>query len=422
MVQFWDLCCREGPEYAALELEDLVARNDVRNDWLAISGENFESISREDTNNVLAKFAGTVQVQEPIREYSIRFLLCGLWMLSRGDHNPISYIPVNADPATADQLQNVSALLTTFQTQLFYILAEYPCHSKSVAVLSRILDSLDSNDFGAVGTTLRSRLRIFRRECNFYTHYVFADNLDSAGSIRAASIQSATLQRWNFAVDLEARSLLSKEHYQANDFLDRIASLCRRCSIDKNCSKPNLDSSYWPTLLAATAGWFFRMALVYRSWGFSSACVLALIRGFESILQAYAIQCGDGEFSPSDGAMYIRGRKAEGAGFFVTKVEKGHFDLSHTKGIHIKTWVREAREILRLRNQSRLAHGLLDLNQEGFDDAYRSLSNLLRSVVPSGLMEEFSFAFESLRISDLTTQLELLLEQVVAHHLREVHR
>jgi hypothetical protein len=174
-------------------------------------------------------------------------------------------------------------------------------------------------------------------------------------------------------------------------------------------------SVFWPFLLVASAGWFFRMAINLRSPTNASSSTLCLTRAFELSLQAQALHCKAAVFD-EHGEIYFNSSKLEGCGKIISLVENRSIKTNISIE-RVKDWVVEARTLLSIRNHSRLAHGVDDIDQDGYADLLKFSKKLICELLEPGLYQEFFDTYTELVLPPFYTQFKTGVGKLLSDYL-----
>lgn len=270
------------------------------------------------------------------------------------------------------------------------------------------------SDLGELGIAFQMEVK---RACAPYLYYhnnVMGGGLWSSGQLRSAGIASSVGARWRFLLDdnqwqpLCGSDVLRKR-------LERIALLLSKCYLSAAYRKLDYASNFWPFLLVACAGWFYRMAINLRSPTNNSSSTMCLARAFELSLQAQALYCKAAQFD-EHGEIYFNTTKLEGCGKLVSLVESKSIQTTMSKS-RADNWVIEARTFLAVRNHSRLAHGVDDLDQAGYADLLKCSKGLICELLEPGLYQEFSETYSELVLPPFYTQFKSGVGKLLSDYL-----
>lgn len=257
------------------------------------------------------------------------------------------------------------------------------------------LDLSSLEELGEIGYLFKGVFRRTSYVARSFSTYFMSEELVTSGTLRSLGVASAIAEKWRLVLRRSGGdvSFISEG---GKRFLLRIERMLKSCCVGEGQKKINSQSRDWPMLLAATAGWLMRVGLINRTLDNNSSSVLCVVRSFELMLQANALTCGAGEFSAHDGEFYICRRKVSGCGVFLDLIDdrtiKSKLLLSEKEG-----WVIRARTVLSVRNHSKLAHGILDVDQIGFDDFFVEVRSLIKEFSDDMLVAELEQAFTDLR-------------------------
>jgi len=114
------------------------------------------------------------------------------------------------------------------------------------------------------------------------------------------------------------------------------------------------------------------------------------------MLQAQALACGAAELAANGGEVYFDRRKISGCGLLVGLVED-RIIQSELTGKNKSDWVVRARTVLAVRNNSRLAHGILGVDEEGYNVYISEVKKLISEFAQNDLFIEFSDTFREFK-------------------------
>ncbi len=258
-----------------------------------------------------------------------------------------------------------------------------------------LIQNAGFSQLGEVGDLFLLRVRSVYRELSFYIELVHRESLVSSGTLRSLNVGAAIAAHWNGVLSSRPNGLIYRNR-SLEQRLDRLQLLLGKCCTDSQGRKLRNDSQFWPLLFSFTAGWMFRIALIYRSLGSDSNSVLAATRSFELMLQAQALACGAAELTANGGEVYFDRRKISGCGLLVGLVEDRTIQ-SELTGKNKSEWVVRARTVLAVRNNSRLAHGILGVDEEGYNAYISEVKKLISEFAQNDLLIEFIDTFREFR-------------------------
>lgn len=256
-------------------------------------------------------------------------------------------------------------------------------------------------EIGELGIAFQLEVKRAYSPYVFYHSCIMGGTLLSSGQIRSAGIANAIGLHWRFLLDDNdwqpqcGSGILVKR-------LERIALLLSKCYVRETSRHYNYESKFWPFLFAACAGWFFRMAINYRSCSNKSASVICLTRAFELALQAQSLHCGAAHLE-SNGEIFFKDIQLEGCGKIVSLVENKKIKCG-IKDSDLNDWAIRARTFLSVRNHSRLAHGIDDIDQVGYAEIMSSSKDLIGALLDLGLYKEFSETCSELALQPFRVQ------------------
>ncbi|MDD0841180.1 hypothetical protein [Pseudomonas sp. Gutcm_11s] len=279
------------------------------------------------------------------------------------------------------------------------------------------LESPDLDALGEVGISFKSSLSKANLVLNFYLDRVFSEKFVSSGFLRSLEIAPAIVEHWRFLTDTQQSSRVGEEPMLAR--LSRIETLVKGCYLGTSNSKLDYSSQYWPFLFSSTSGWFYRSALTYRSLGMESCSVMAIVRAFELILQAQTLRCGVGELSVTNGEFYVGRLNISGCGSLVDLIERGKVSTS-INTCDLNDWVIRARTLLSVRNSSRLAHGILDINAQDFNVLFGNAKSLIEEFSDPDLYAEFDGAFQDLKPPNLKGLIGPIFDKYIGGYIERL--
>ncbi|SFH68328.1 hypothetical protein SAMN05444062_110169 [Pseudomonas syringae] len=270
------------------------------------------------------------------------------------------------------------------------------------------------SDVGELGIAFQTEVKRSSAPYLYYHNNVMGGGLWSSGQLRSAGIANSVGARWRFLLeDNQWQPLCGSDVLRKR--LERIALLLSKCYLSAAFRKLNYASSFWPFLLAACAGWFYRMAINLRSLTNASSSTMCLARAFELSLQAQALYCKAAQFD-EHGGIYFNAIKLEGCGKLVTLVESKSIKTKMSND-RTKNWVVEARTFLAVRNHSRLAHGVDDLDQTGYADLLKCSKGLICELLEPELYQEFSETYAELVLPPFHTQFKSGMGKLLSDYL-----
>ncbi|MBS7463071.1 hypothetical protein [Pseudomonas syringae] len=267
--------------------------------------------------------------------------------------------------------------------------------------LTSLLADSRLSDIGELGLAFQMEVKKTYSPYVYYYNNVMGGGVWSSGQLRSAGIASSIGTRWRFLLeDNQWQPLCGSDVLRRR--LDRIALLLSRCYMSAARRHFDYTSVFWPFLLVASAGWFFRMAINLRSPTNASSSTLCLTRAFELSLQAQALHCKAAVFD-EHGEIYFNSSKLEGCGKIISLVENRSIKTNISIE-RVKDWVVEARTLLSIRNHSRLAHGVDDIDQDGYADLLKLSKKLICELLEPGLYQEFFDTYTELVLPPFYTQ------------------
>nr|GFB16827.1 hypothetical protein [Tanacetum cinerariifolium] len=248
------------------------------------------------------------------------------------------------------------------------------------------------SDVGELGIAFQTEVK---RSCAPYLYYhnnVMGGGLWSSGQLRSAGIANSVGARWRFLLeDNQWQPLCGSDVLRKR--LERIALLLSKCYLSAAFRKLDYDSNFWPFLLAACAGWFYRMAINLRS-----------------LTNASSTQFDE------HGGIYFNAIRLEGCGKLVKLVESKSIKTKMSND-RTTNWVVEARTFLAVRNHSRLAHGVDDLDQTGYADLLKCSKGLIFELLEPELYQEFSETYAELVLPPFHTQFKSGMGKLLSDYL-----
>lgn len=258
-----------------------------------------------------------------------------------------------------------------------------------------LLDAGEISELGELGVAFKTEVKKASSPYIYYSNYVMGGELLSSGQLRAAGIANAVALHWRFLLD-DTQWMIQYGSTPIFGRLQRISLLLSKCYIRPDSKQYNYQSKYWPYLFAASAGWFYRLAINFRISSNTSSSTLCLTRAFELALQAQSLYSGAARLE-SNGEIFFNQTQLQGCGKIVDLIEQKVI----TSKIHssdIANWVIRARTLLSIRNHSRLAHGIGDIDKEGQMEIMKESKNLILELLDLGLDREFSEAYSELSL------------------------
>ena len=392
-MKVWEVLGFNDPEAAVLELADLVGKHESNSqDVLFVCGVDKSDLHEVCSPSDLRKFRCASGFKLPVRNPDARAFLSGLLLLRSSGLDRTEVCVFDEGWSAAGRLQPEAVLGRL--VNLLHWLDGFPFHPSSPGFIQRYIALVESVDFGEFSVELRKELK---RYLAFYEAFVTCFYKGVGGTYREAladSFSVGILKTWSKVLSTP-ELIFGHESGELKDRVESIRVLYSRCALRGNALRPDVGSESWPRLIAATAGWFSRVALQYRRWGMTNAGLMALVRVAEMAMVAVLLEQGVVELSSSHGGVERRGRVTKGAGEYVSYFEEGVCGLEKGDLEFRRTWVATARRILAVRNNSRLGHGLAELSSGAFDEVYLDLRWCLKGLLSSELRDEYDLSFSA---------------------------
>ena len=394
-MKVWEVLGFKDPDSAVLELDKLAREQEPETQSMVfVCGVDKAFVLEICDIEDLKKFRAAMCFKQPVRNQDTRAFVSGLWSLRTGCLPRAEVCVFENDWKVVGRLQPEGVIGQL--SNLLRWLKEFPFHPSSPGFINRYVELVGMVDLDGFSVEL---LREIRRYLAYYEAFVSCFFKGQGGTYREAlaeSISIGILKNWSIVLN-RPELIFKDEGGKLKDRIESIRFLYGRCSIRGNPLRPEYGSSYWPRLVAATAGWYARVALQYRRWGMTNAGLMALVRVVEMAMVSVLLQQGIVQLSPSHGGVERRGRRTKGAGEYVSYFEEGLCTLEAASLEFRARWVATARRILAVRNNSRLGHGLAELSSKAFDDVYRDLGWLLRGLLSPELRDEYDLSFKAIK-------------------------
>lgn len=148
-----------------------------------------------------------------------------------------------------------------------------------------------------------------------------------------------------------------------------------------NSKKINYSAHVWPYAMLIMSCWFFRASLVYKQRLLLSEAVMSVTRAVEFSMLSQGMRSGFISLTPVEGRVVVNNKELLGVGSIVHEFlncEKVSLSMNSKE-------VREMWSLLSIRNNSKLAHGVLDIEKELFDYSYKAGVDFSRAILDEEL-------------------------------------
>ncbi|WP_280548849.1 hypothetical protein [Halomonas sp. 11-S5] len=143
--------------------------------------------------------------------------------------------------------------------------------------------------------------------------------------------------------------------------------------------KINYSSDVWPYIVTVMSCWFYRASLVYKRSGLISEAIMSLSRSLEFCFVSKGMRDGVISLTQGAGRVVVNGKEVTGIGGLVTEM------LYYSSIEGGQRSVEEVWPILAIRNNSKLAHGVLDIDEALYDDSLQAYSRVVKKVYDKDL-------------------------------------
>lgn len=267
-------------------------------------------------------------------------------------------------------------------------------HSQ-IGKLSELSQHLPTSE---LGIRLEKDIKRAAAEYLYLRSFMFSGKGFSQGQLRSLGIASALIGMWSVTLDQKMKTFF----FESEDFdevINRVDKIIKKVQYpNRRKIAPDFDSEFWPTLFVATSAWFLRFALsVKNRRDLSRELMPCLVRSIELALQASALYQGKGEFDPISGDFLFEGKRIYGCGSLVNKLEERRIKLQNLSQEEIEDLITGIQKLLKIRNHSSLAHGVLDIDTEFFDEMFSQAKSFVEEVIDKDLSNDFYFFFSKMR-------------------------
>ncbi len=405
-MKLWDLAEFYDSEYLSLYIaEEIGAENFVGSIVVCPRDHSFVIPGVAAENLITLKIAFSKQRQ--------RFFLA---MLHAYLNFKITKLPVflsASDPPSNDGDPQVAGLLSSL-CELFRNAESKDASSLEFCRLFELIQSDEFLELGELGVAFTMEIKKASLPYVYYSKHVLSGQLFSSGQLRSAEIAVAVATHWRFLLDDAQWTILYRE-FPILQRLQRISVLLSKCFVRPDSKQYNYESKYWPYLFAATAGWFYRMAIIHHNSANVSSSTLCLTRAFELALQAQSLLTRTATLE-NNGAIYFKQTELQGCGKIVDlvqqKILKSKIHPDDCNG-----WVVRARTLLSVRNHSRLAHGVGDIKQEDQAELMKETKALILEFLDEGLDREFSETYSELILPPFREHFRKGVERVSVNYI-----
>lgn len=405
-MNLWDLAEFEDLDYLNMYVADELGSTNFSNSVLVCPRGHSLVIPGVDAKNFL-----TLKI--PFGKKTQRFFLALIHAYNEAgfSSNPTCH---SARESLTDKEEKFDWGVLAALNQVFSFVESSCTKEVDFRDLQKLVNDQVFLEVGELGIAFKTEVKNVYSPYLYYYGRIMGEGLLSSGQLRSAGVADAIALHWRF--------LLDDEHwkYQCGSVillkrLERFALLLSKCYVRPTSKYVNYQSKFWPYLLVACAGWFFRMAIVQRTSLNKSSSTLCLTRAFELALQAQSLLCSAATLE-ANGEIFFNGSQLEGCGKIVSLVERGMIQ-SQLKATDINDWVIRARTLLSVRNHSRLAHGVDDVDQDGFAEIMRSLKRLMLEFLEPQLYQEFSDTYLELALPTFKMQFNVGIKKILGDYV-----
>ena len=404
--RFWEFGAEVEPDEIVEAVEILLEEHSTGSDFLVIPASSLNALTGEKSAYLKSRFSDVFPLRVPVtgvyHKSFFVFLLAKVLGLSEeythhlydeGDFQSVMNCNAGKLGHAVNSLEESAKIWGDYGDIVSFQLED-------------LCDLVEELSEGDVGVILKRNIRKINQEYSFFRDTLYGDNVFSSGELRSAGTAKSLLLKWRGLIGRRVNTcyLVSPEF---DEVLSHIEKLLSRLNGDKTqINAANYESGFWSKLFIVTSAWYLRLALIQKERkDFYREFILCLVRSFELALQASALYCKRAELVPSDGSIIFDGKKIEGCGLYISKVEDRKIRTNLKTGEDIGDFVVEARKFLSLRNHSSLAHGLLDIDRENFNDVFSGTKAMISRVLEPELLDEFNFFFNNFKLPKLNEAL-----------------
>lgn len=405
-MKLWDLVEFDDLEYLGMYVAEELGAADLRGAVvLCPRGHSLVIPGVESKNLLTLKISFRKQLQ--------RFFLA---MLHAYKEMELTSTPIcfSARELNVGSTENFDWGVLSLLNQVFVFVESSQTKEVDFADLKLLINNEKFIDLGELGVAFQVEAKKVLSPYVYYHKFIMNHGTLSSGQLRSVGIADAIGLHWRFLLDDNLWQIQCGSDVLRNR-LERISVLLSKCYTRPTYKHYDYESEFWPYLLAACAGWFFRMAINLRSSSNKSSSTLCLTRVFELALQAQALYCKAAHLE-SNGEIFFKDVQLEGCGKIVSLVEARKVRCQ-VKDTEIGDWVIRARTLLSVRNKSRLAHGIDDVDQDGYADVMKSLKVLLSELLEPGLNDELMVTCSELALPPFRAQFVVGLDRLLRDYL-----
>lgn len=406
----WELNALDDQELALLALDDIDFSTDDCN-ILVLVGLSELSLSHE----LKQKFNEVFEFTSPVRSHTKRMAIVLLHIFIKLE----KYMHINWMTSNSDGLWIKNSITILHETWFL-------CNWLYREIKSTGINPFIYNTFSEAQNNIAQLIKddhfpnisiesFYHKNIEFY-NVIYDDNWCSWSVVSGTKYLESVIEKWSSC------RTYSNYKYVDQDFIAKIMHLLSRCH-HSNSKKVNYISQSWPSLLAITSGWFFRISVIYKNHNQHDKSLLALTRAIENVLIAQILSYSHCEFNSVDGLLYDQdGKKIKGgAGKYIEIFTKNRLSEKIKTSKDYEEFEKKVRSILSIRNASRFAHGILNIDKASNDMLLQEGLGIIRSYINEEIADDCFFAFSKLAIpsnlaSNYLSFIKKELDTVVIRH------